>query len=249
MRALLLLLLFPLSLLAQPMRFAPFMSGSEDAAPPDFTTGLIRHYDATTITANDGDAIEVWTDLIGTTNLTQVTEAHRPLYRASDSGFGGRPSLWFGADGSLTNDVYVDASYTIFVVAYRTNTASGELYRFTTTSARITTGLSERWQYDSPTTTNTSGSTLSSGVAIVRFTAINSADTRSQDGAWANLDPNNQYDDPANTVFVNIGPYGSTDLLGYVGEIRIYDSPLSDGDVNLVGRYLGAKWNFTWTDL
>ena len=38
-------------------------------------------------------------------------------------------------------------------------------------------------------------------------------------------------------------------LTGSVAEVMVYNSDLSNVDVNLIGNYLGSKWAITWTNL
>lgn len=36
---------------------------------------------------------------------------------------------------------------------------------------------------------------------------------------------------------------------GSMGEVLVFDTNLTDDDLNSVGNYLGAKWGITWTDI
>lgn len=85
-------------------------------APP-VTSGLIAHYDATSLTASDGDSISQWDDETGNGHdLTQGTSSEQPIYR-TNSFPSGEPALDFGPEHmeSLTA-IQPGSSMTFFVV-------------------------------------------------------------------------------------------------------------------------------------
>jgi hypothetical protein len=36
---------------------------------------------------------------------------------------------------------------------------------------------------------------------------------------------------------------------GSMGEVLVYDTDITNNDLNVLGNYLGAKWNINWTNL
>lgn len=219
---------------------------------PTQISGLVRWFDAQSIVGlNNGDAVSLWTDKTGTTNLTQTEATAQPIYIASDATLGNKPCLYFdGTNDHLTNNSVGASTITLFVVAYATNTTLGTVYtlNFSSSTARITPTGVDKWRYTSTAMTNDGGAFTAAGVEIVRFASTASASTRAQNGTWISAAPNGTYDDA--NVPAGVGYHsGGTAFKGFIGEVLIYDSALADADVNLVGRYLAGRWNFTWTDL
>jgi hypothetical protein len=171
-----------------------------------------------------------------------------PVYVSSISVFGNKACLNFTSD-FFTNTGFSSSTQTLFVVATKTNsTTSVCAYAVASTTSTLYTD-STKWTYWSGFKEAAEGSTInSSSVGIVRYNSLSSADLRSQSGAWANFDPHDSYATAAKSII------GSNNTLGqywpgYIGEILLYNSALSDADVNRVGSYLAARWNFTWTNL
>jgi len=34
-----------------------------------------------------------------------------------------------------------------------------------------------------------------------------------------------------------------------MGEVLVYDTDITNNDLNVLGNYLGAKWGITWTNI
>lgn len=250
MKALFLLLASCLSVLAQGELVLSQQYYASSAFSPSDIAGLIRWYDAQSIVGlNDGDAVASWTDKTGTTNLTAATSDQRPLFVASSSTFGNKACVHFdGSNDKLTNSSPADSSMTVFVVAYRTNTANSALICFVNNNAEIYNNSSGPWAYFSATGIGAmSNNAQSSGVVIAKYTDTTSVSCRTQSGSWTTGDPNDAYDDAGLMYLGNSSASQPMDV--FVGEVLIYNSALSDANVNLVGAYLAARWNFTWTNL
>ena len=220
---------------------------------PTNISGLVRWYDAQSIVGlNNGDAVSSWTDKVGTTNFTQTEASYQPTYISSSSVFGNKPCLFFdGTDNYLTNSSVADSTITLFITAYITNVNLGAMWDFKFSAGaacKITATGSDKWRYTSTAMTNTGGTISASGVVIANFDSTSSLSIRGQDGAYTNGIPNGTYDDSGDIT--GLGFYtGGSYFKGFVGEILIYDSSLTDANVNIVGEYLANRWNFTWTDL
>lgn len=220
---------------------------------PTQITGLVRWYDAQSIVGlNNGDSVSSWTDKVGTTNLTQTEASLQPKYIASDAAFGNKPSLKFdGSNDILTNSSVADATITLFITAHMTNANASTLWCFKYSSGancRVTATAVDKWRYATAAVTNTGGTISAAGVVVVKFDSLSSFSIRGENGAFATGIPNGAYDDSGDIT--SLGNYsGGTYYSGFVGEILLYNSALSDADINLVGAYLANRWNFTWTDL
>lgn len=219
---------------------------------PTNVSGLVRWYDAQSIVGlNNGDSVSSWTDKMGTTNFTQTEASLKPTYISSDATFGNKPCVYFNANTvSMTNSSVGDSTLTLFVIAYVTNITTGPLWCFKYSNGancRITPTAVDKWRYISTATTNTGGACTASGAVVLKFDSTSSGNIRAQNGAYVAFSPNGTYDDSGDIT--TIGAYVGSSFKGFIGEILLYDSPLSDADVNKVGAYLANRWNFTWTDL
>lgn len=45
------------------------------------------------------------------------------------------------------------------------------------------------------------------------------------------------------------GGYGDTFFEGYMGELILYPTVLTNAEINVIGNYLAAKWSIGWTNL
>lgn len=59
------------------------ITGSGGVVSPDDVSGLTHWYDASEITASDGDSIGTWADQEGSADLTQSTSSKQPTYQTS----------------------------------------------------------------------------------------------------------------------------------------------------------------------
>lgn len=87
--------------------------------------GASFHFDARFIDSTDGTAIQTWSDLAGTNDLTQSTSGYRPVYKTNI--FNGNPAIRFdGTDDfySLTTGVDITGEFSAIIAYKQTNTNS-----------------------------------------------------------------------------------------------------------------------------
>lgn len=106
------------------MRMGNTTTGSAALEEPTFPTvgGVTCRYKANSLALSDGNTVATWEDETASNfDLTQGTEASKPVYRAAPTGFNGWPALEFDTvakmarAGAETDYVSVGAS-TVYVV-------------------------------------------------------------------------------------------------------------------------------------
>jgi hypothetical protein len=215
-------------------------------APSDFTTGLSTWLKADDLSLGDGDPVSTWTASIGN-DFTQAS-GQRPTFQTSE--YNSLPTVRFdGTDDSLSGTVPADTTHTLMLVFRRTSgTAAASLCGYFATEQLYndTTPVIHFYQDDA---TAAAGDVTAIGIIIVRFNTTSSADLRAQSGSWVNFDPFDNYAIRTTLYLGDVSSTASTPMAVDICEVRIYDSALSDSNVNIVGTYLGYKWGFSWTNL
>lgn len=201
-------------------------------------------YDSTTdgsLVADDG-RIARWEDKSGNSNhVIQSTESSRPYRRVAE--INSLDVIDFGDASTylnFTTRVAGAATETIFAVIYYSDAKSGYQGILTTTSSMMLARNPTNWGTYPGTSSNTLLSTGNKYVLCMR------EDIGSQAGTYfTNGVADGSYN---NSVIQNVGVGGglaSQAYGGYIMEIIVYDSALSDSDREAVETYLGAKWGVT----
>ncbi len=260
--------LVPLLLLAQPPLFnyapgarqatrqvsgvqAPISVRGGAAFNPTDIAGLQLWLDAAQIAGlNDGDAVATWTDRSGNANnAVQATASRRPTYQTAE--INSLPAVQLdGVDDFLDLTSSINATnFTVFIVGRKSTGAAlhfvgvcakavgaamsplyyggdGNFYTQTQTGAyRVTAGQNATLQSNFLYTGYSNG-----GSPQHRLNRSLLGGSNASSGSPTAFDSIG-----ARTVF---GDYGNQLL----GEVLVYDSSLSAGDIALVEDYLQAKW-------
>jgi len=214
----------------------------------DFSDPTTLYTDAgiTNVTA-DGDAIYQANDMSGNGNhLVQVTLGARPIYKVNIRN--GRSIGRFDGARTMSKSMNQTTTQTAFIVAVKTSGAGNQwLYNWNNGNAGLLTQASNTWQYYS---NEAAGATVISAATTVFDTVVLSWSSASvlrggmDGGALTTLDPSTVN----NTAVILGGIGGSPSFIGDVAEFVIYDSTLSNANIDIVGRYLANKWGLpAWT--
>lgn len=234
-----------------------FVSGGSSFSPSDIS-GLTVWLDAAFKTLNGSDVSQL-NDLSGNGNhLVQATASDQPLWNSSDSNFNNLPSVSFdGINHSLEVATFVGGAITqpntIFLI--------GKL------DANV--GLEFAFDGGNAGTDRHTLYTITSGVKPFAIGAPTELAGNTDPGLTVhilglqfNTTSSNLYMD-GGTVEAS-GDVGADDMNGImmgarfsstfngewtIAEILVYNSSLSDADMNLVGNYLASKYLATWTDI
>lgn len=231
---------------------------------PSAVTGIKQHLKADSLSLNDGDKVATWTDLSGNGNsATQSTEANKPTYKTNI--MNGKPALQFGGAAgqdymSIPNFLTFGNNSTIFAVfqvsSFDTNDWVFCLWN--NSQAMITTGfygtagaeqgkLWSYYMYD-----NSRGlyvSMKSTNKAVAGTPAIMTSNVVAATPT-INLYLNGNLESNSSAAYLAqdqqslIGARNSSAqfLNGYIAEVAVYNTTLSNDNRGLVDRYLGAKY-------
>ena len=120
--------------------------------------GASFHFDARFIDSTDGTAIQTWSDLAGTNDLTQATSGSRPVYKTNI--FNGNPVIRFdGTDDfyNLTTGVDITGEFS-GIIAFKQTNAISPTFTFRTAISGVPY---TNFIYNTTTYTNTGGGTFS----------------------------------------------------------------------------------------
>jgi hypothetical protein len=229
------------------------------AFSPSDLPNLVLWLNASTLALNDNDTVATWNDSSGLgNNASQSNSAKRPIYKAS-SGPGGKPSVQF--DGTnycmAGNTSITGTTLTAFAVLTMSNTTSDY-------GRALSLGATGNPDYNSALYC----------VAIGRndLFARLYAFRNNSNGSQANVSYDTGYvfdtifDGVNNTSYLNgtaqasaasagtfgIANYGlggdvngTTFWAGYISEIVVYSSALSNTDRAKVEQYLGTKYGIS----
>lgn len=220
--------------------------------------GLVAWLDASDITGlSQGDPVAIWpmkSSMEGVDNMVDwnLTDAYAPVYHSSQSGFNGKPSLYFSAN-VRDNDYLV--SQNMFA-----NYLSGHsLTIFFVSQSRylgVVNYIAPRVFCAGHSLTFGSGTASTLNLASVATTAIRTytIDAINKEAkGWLNGELKNTLDlsSRPDSDFIygssrglRIGAAGTgTNYAGYMAEIIIYNRELDDVEINAVGYYLAAKYD------
>jgi hypothetical protein len=214
---------------------------------PDLIAGLETWLKADAIGGADGDPVTTWED--SHTSNKDATGASGQTLQTNE--INGLPVVRFdGTDDlmsvALTNN---DATRTMFVVASlgATNATGDALVAWTNVAGidGTSTGDVRYRQLHAAGGLSTIGSPGNSTpfLVAVRWNSTSSADTYFNLASATNIDPDDAYQSGANNLALASrtaagANFGAVDI----GEVLLYNSALSDTDLDLVRAYLDDKW-------
>jgi hypothetical protein len=208
---------------------------------------------ASSFTFSSGTKVSEWRDLSGNArHFAQSSATYQPELQSNIQN--SKPSVYFNVD-NLTNTSWdwSASAYTVFVVVQMTTPTfyNGVLARATTGSLQLGWDASDKYAISrigqATTSSNLTGTSTTGNANVVTYkgTAV-TTDTTVQiykNGTAA-----------SSTVNVSISTNGTTNILGatrnsgsdgvlgYISEVLIYPSQLSNGDRTTVEDYLKTKW-------
>lgn len=208
----------------------------------------------------DSDAVYTWADQSGNANdAIQATLGSRPLLKLNIQN--GRPAILY--DGSASDldvahaaSINITGNVTMFAVIWETDRAS---YRHVLSKGAANLGNPYQWILNtstgrplwgrSGTTVFGTSAPVTSAFSILSVNVTVNAVTHYLNGAANGT--GNTTNDAGGTDPLHIGVRGDglVKAKGYHGEILIYNSALSNTNMNLVGNYLGTKWGVAWTNI
>lgn len=223
-------------------------SGGAAAFSPASIPGLQLWLDASQISGlNDGDAVATWSDASGNANnATQGTVSARPTFKTNIKN--GRPALQFDGvdDGMGLASAITLSGYSVFVVWSQNDATDGSV-------ALIKAGDPFNYHYLNPTSIHHQpGTPTLSTYSVVTpagtwaLTQAVRTGTSLKIGKNGTLDAGRTSTTDWSTDLIG-APYAggaSFNLSGYVAEILIYNSGLSDANRQLVEQYLQTKWGY-----
>lgn len=194
--------------------------------------------------ANGRKTLSQWTDQTANArHFAQATGTLQPTVAAS--AVNGLPAVRFDAtDDRMSATIPADSSVTIFIVAKLTG-STGNTYDLLTfnsnfSTARLgNTGGNWTWsQNQAAGNVTVGGPNTNWGVIALRFNSLSSADAYFNGGAAVSFDPNDTFATQTSLVL------GSTSwpVNSDVAEVIVYDSALSNTDLDTVRNFLGAKY-------
>ena len=238
------------------------------ATPP--VTGYTAWMDATQATKftySSSNIISQWTDASGNGyNATQSTVANQPT--RVTSAINGKPAVRFDGTNDFFNWVFSGlSSHTIFMVlrfpsAITTSTSTQEIFvkdvtghtngfiAFGDVSGSISNERVSWLTVYCPAGSYYNGGDLASGShqfnwkfnssgysAAIRYDkSALSLSTVAGCGGFSSIDY------PSNYAYLGAGATGAAPFIGDIGEILIYTSALSAGDITSTENYLATKW-------
>jgi hypothetical protein len=206
------------------------------AFSPDDIAGLEVWLDADAIGGADGDPVTTWANLGSGADATSSTG--QTLQTNEQNGLPG--VLFDGTDDFFSLALAADASRTFFVVARQSSLVGRAVWGLTSSvNGGVGTNGSGAYLWASPAT-GLGGLSTTASIVTARLNSATSLDGYVDSGSATNLDPANQV--TTETTF-QIGARASSSFWnGYVFEFLVYDSALSDTDLDDVRTYLTEKW-------
>lgn len=219
------------------------------------TTNRILHIDpsrASTVTLNGG-TVSAITDLSSSPKtVNQTTAARQPLYTINARN--GLNALFFTAANTNflnTDSITIPASHTVFMVF---NRATSAIVSMGIGAASVATRYSFAWLSDNVqySQTNTSfsqlqGANTSTGwfYVTMRRNGTTQLRYRRNGTTIADITTGTHITSAASGSWNAIGQdFASRFHQGFMGELIVYDTNLSDSDVDSVESYLATKWGF-----
>ena len=241
-------------------RTTPATVGGAAFAPSDIA-GLVAWFDASAESFNDDDAVGTATDQSGNGNdAVQTTEAKKPTYKTGILGgnavfrFDGSADVLVTAGGVLSANTadfsafFVVANYTAssnnnrpWSVGYDVSGGAIEMvsYGFDSTSVHSI-------RFDGAARTFSQADTDPSLIGVLRDTAFTEAIVARFNGSEVLAEGTDSTDNTLGNSRVSMGGSkggSEQNFGGDVGEMVIYESFVSGGDITSLETYLNDKWS------
>jgi hypothetical protein len=214
---------------------------------PTDIAGLETWLKADAISASDGDPVATWEDShTSNKDAAQATSGSRPTYQTSE--INGLPVVRFdGTDDFMTvaGIVNNDATRTLFCVVRLVALNSGDYVLAFATNAGIRNTSAYQYFANSGGTGVAIGANDVGGAHIIaiRWNSTGSADVYYDSGSATNFDPDDVYQaNTPNALHLGSRVAGAIPSQVDFGEVLVYDSALSDTDLDDVRGYLSDKW-------
>ncbi|ANW95954.1 hypothetical protein AXE80_06525 [Wenyingzhuangia fucanilytica] len=229
--------------------------------PANVTSGLTHWFraDDGTSTTSDGVAITQWDNLTGSNNATQAGASDYPTYKENLHNF--NPSVYISNGDNGYFDVNLnginDSDYNIISIVERELTED-ENYILGTTATTSNQGLHFGYRNNSSLTLAQYGNDIDVTVNNYNDPAVSRALIRGQldsssgkiiqelrDGSFSeNSHGTTSFLTGDNSGVLGRG-YGTNGFKGYVSELIIYNSTLSNTDLAKIFSYLAIKYGMT----
>jgi hypothetical protein len=210
-------------------------------AVPPLPASTVHQYDATLITASDGDPVSAWADNVSSDDLTAGTA---PTYKQTI--INGQPVVRFDGSNDLLDVDWPDINepYEFFLVFQLNSTGGFDV---------ILDGFNNQVEFYSSTVPNFrirqssnvvgSSSDTNAHIANIIFRAGSSNDILNLDGSLdASGDSGNTISDGLTVGARNDGSFHSE---VDIGEIVVYNTELSSSDRSSEETRLSDKWGIT----
>lgn len=205
-------------------------------------SNLVLHYDATTLTLNNNDVVNVWNDISGNSHNMIPISNNPPVYKSSGSSASRKPSVKFNGAESLRTNTPVMSQPVTYIVAAKMNTV-GFLHDGTLNANRHSLFVQGTDTFGMFASIVVNGINVpnSTGTNGIIHTQWNSSTSRLyfNNALIATINPGNR----GTTGFVigtNFGNTSFNDAEYY--EVLAYNKILSNSERNSVYGYLNEKW-------
>jgi hypothetical protein len=209
-------------------------------------SGLVHRYDATEISANDGDSISTWTDKEGTDDLTQATSSNQPTLKTNI--LNGKQIVRFDGSSQYLDVPFgntVTQGHHTFVVGQKRSGGTNDVETLIDAATDRTHHLFGQNDNNNNVWAAYGGSEIQDGAedSDPHIWTVNwdgSSSAMRLDGSQDASGDLGSEDMDGLTVGrrAGDGQYGDYD----VGEIIIYATTLSDSDRDNVESFLANKW-------
>lgn len=228
--------------------------GSLSSFTKDTVSGLVGWFDTsdlTTVTKDSSDLVTVWYDKSGTNRNLNSVSATKPVWY--ENSINNLPGIFFGGSSFIygTSLSAINSSYqTLYVVVRPTAWSTGTYQNIITEATASTTtfgllkdtGNTNIYTYSYNVSQANSGSLTSSNNYIVGVKYNGSSGWCSVNGSRTNITTGTTGSNDTTTLYVACNISGTQIYTGYVSEILIFNTILSDSDDTIVQTYLNNKW-------
>lgn len=208
--------------------------------------------DAGTTLATNGQTVQQWNDLSGNNNnFSQGTAGSRPTFTTDVQN--GLPALVFdGVADFMNSTIGADTSRTIFVVTEGLDVGfGGRFFGLDSNSASVfdNTGVYAYYATQASGIGAIGGNSLNPAIIVLKVSSAASLTTYIDGVLGSTFDP---ADVVTTGTILTIGARDSSGTFPehcHTYEVVVYDSALSDANINLVNSYLSGRWNISVSSL